>query len=214
MTVSKRGITLKLILFGLIMFLVCSATALFLRNKMNLPYDYGASLMARHSIFYMSGMLLKIYIGEIKELCIRYWLGFGVVWLVLATYWEFDHKPTFVTAPNMLVEMAYYYITAYVGILMMISICFRFVKQEGNGFILKMITSIGQKTLGIYAIHMSFLLQVAWDWVKQFQMNYWVSLCSVFLISVLGAVVLTSLFERGNIAPLLFLGKVRLNKKG
>ena len=208
---NPQLITKLLLIVGLFMFALFSVFALWLRKDSS--NDYGTALLARHSIFYMSDLITKIYSDKIIVFLKRNWLWLILLWLIMATFWELEHKPTFIQTPNLAVEMGYYYLTAFAGILMMMAVCIRFVKQEGSGNVVVMMASIGKMTLGIYAIHLSFLLRLVYEGVKHVGWDYKISMPLVFVVTTIGSTILTKIIERGNIASQLLLGKVNFNCK-
>lgn len=194
---------------GLLFFVTCSFLALWFRNNPDIQQDYGTTLMAQHSIFYFTGMISKVYSEKIIYIIKKYWFVFMFLWIILASFWEFGHKPSFIENPNLITEMSYYYLTAFAGIFMMFSLCFKLVNQDSNGIILSFLTYLGTITLGIYAIHLSFVIILVSDIISHLNLNYWISVFAVFFITSLCSIVLVKIIDRGVLAPQLLLGKIK-----
>lgn len=206
---SKKCQSVIILVAGFVLFSIFSILAIWIRNVKGMTSDYGTSLIAQHSIFYFVGMIISINIEIFKKVLCKKWFLFALVWLVLSSFWEFDHKPTFIDNPSLSVQMAYFYLTAFSGVLMMLSICLNFIKQDGDSAFLKFFTTIGSMTLGLYAIHLSFVMEVVCNWVNIIALDYWIKLCILFLLSTIISIVLVKIIELGNITPQLLLGKVR-----
>ena len=204
---TQKWQTIILLVSGLFLFFACSIVSIKLSNNEDINFDCGTPLIALHSVFYMSGLITKIYYERFIDLLKKSWMFLMIIWFLLASFWEFGHKPTFIANPNLIVRVAYYYITAFAGIFMMIAASLKFVKQERDDWLLKSITSLGTMTLGIYALHLSFIIGVVRDWVVLFEWNHELSVLTVFVLTTLGSVLLIKIVELGNLAPQLILGK-------
>ncbi len=186
-----------------------SVVAIYLRKVTGGREDYGTSLFARHTIYFFLGMMSRAYIDKIKTLLQRTWFIYVPIWFVLALFWRMGHSPSFISNPNIAINMLYYYVTGVMGILMTFSICLRFVTQETSNKMVGIVCYIGTITLGIYAIYISIVMGVVCEFFESWKINYLLTVLLSFICSMLICVILIKIIERFNILPQLLLGKVR-----
>ncbi|MCR5240769.1 MAG: acyltransferase family protein [Prevotella sp.] len=192
---------------GLAAFLLFTGLSVAIRNRTHQSYDYGTSLFAIHSVFFMAGMLTKLYMDTVTNWLGKCWPVATLLWLILAAFWKFDHRPTFIDHPHFAIEMAYYYATAFMGILMMMSIGFRFIRNDSQNYFVNAISNLGTKTLGVYAIHRSLLLTPATIVVANLHWNTSLSIALAFILLLSGSLLLMRLFEMTSLTSTLLLGK-------
>lgn len=191
------------------MFIVFSACAIYLRKVTGGREDYGTSLFARHTIYFFLGMMSRAYIVKIKTFLQRTWYIYIPIWFMLALFWRMGNSPSFINNPNIAINMVYYYLAGVMGIVMMFSICLRFVTQESDNIMVGVVTYLGTITLGLYAIYISIVMGVVCDYFESWNFNYSLTVFLSFICSMLICVILIKIIERFNILPQLLLGKVR-----
>ena len=198
-----------IVVVTLVLFFILSALSVYFKIELNGRKDYGVSLVARHSIFYCLGLFAKQYYDEIRPLLVKYRYLFVIIWFLMASFWEFHHKPTFISDPNLFIEMTYYYLTAIVGILMVFSYSIKHIRQNTKNTFVRAMSYIGTISLGLYAMHYSFMLGLVYRVIGAFELNYWIALILLSLLTTGFCIILTRIVEKGHLAPQLLLGKVK-----
>jgi hypothetical protein len=195
----------------LIGFTISSVFAIFFNNNYQIyqEIDFGTALFSKHIVYYLGGILTKIHWDKISTLLSNYVWVFIPVWFALATFFELQHKPTFIEKPNLFIETFYYYITGFSGILMTLSLTNKFVKQETNSLFVNAFSNLGTITLGLYAVHSAFLMKLVSTAIMPLNLNYWISLILVTFVSLFFSYLCVKILEKGNLLPQLFLGKIR-----
>ncbi|SFP02405.1 acyltransferase family protein [Prevotella sp. tf2-5] len=206
---GKKRLHILYIIGSIAVFIMFSAIAIYLRKVTGGRVDYGTSLFARHTIYFLLGMMSRAYIDKIKNLLLRTWYIYIPFWFVLALFWRMGNSPSFINNPNIAINMLYYYVTGVMGIVMMFSICLRFVTQESNNIMVGVVTYIGTITLGIYAIYISIVMRVVCEYFESWNINYSLTVLLSFICSMLICVLLIKIIEKLNVLPQLLLGKVR-----
>ena len=191
-------------------FSVSSILAIYFK-KNNMEADFGSPLFSKHCVYYLAGILTKLHWDRIRPLLLKVVWASIPLWFVLATFFGFEHRPTFIEHPNIFVETTYYYITGFVGIVMTLSLAIRYVKQETSNIFVNTFTYLGTITLGLYAVHSAFLMKLVSLVVLPFNLNYWFSLFIVTFISLLLSILVVKILEKGILSQQLLLGKTRIN---
>ncbi len=189
-------------------FCVSSILAVYFK-KNNIEADFGTPLFSKHCVYYLAGILTKLHWDKIRPLLLKVVWPSIPIWFVLATFFGFEHKPTFIEHPNIFVDTAYYYITGFAGIAMAFSLAIRFVKQESNNSFVNTFTYLGTITLGLYAVHSAFLMKLVSVVVLPFYLNYWLSLFLVTFASLLLSIWVVKILEKGILSQQILLGKIK-----
>lgn len=190
-------------------FSISSMLALYFKRH-NMEVDFGTPLFSKHCVYYVAGILTKMHWEKIQSFIFKLVWPSISVWFVLATFFGFEHRPTFIDNPNIIIEMAYYYITGFAGIIMSLSLAIKYVNQDTNNYFVGAFTYLGTKTLGLYAIHSAFLMKLVSMVVMPLNFNYWIALIIVTIASLFMSIIIVKILEKGILLPQLFLGKVRV----
>lgn len=105
--------------------------------------------------------------------------------------------------------MVYYYITAIAGILMVLSFSIKYIHQETKNVFIRCMSYCGTISLGLYAMHYSFMLRLVYRIIEPLGINYWLALLLLSLFTTIFCIILIRIIEKGVLAPQLLLGKVK-----
>ena len=195
----------------LIGFSVSSALAIYFKRH-GIEEDLGTPLFSKHCVFYVAGILTRMHWDKIRRILLKVvWVSIPV-WFILATFFGFEHRPTFIDNPNIVIDTAYYYITGFAGIITAMSLSIKFIDQGSSSVIVNTYTYLGTITLGLYAVHSAFLMKLVSMMILPLSLNYWISLIMVTVISLLLSILIVKILEKGSLSPQLFLGKMGFSK--
>jgi hypothetical protein len=128
--------------------------------------------------------------------------------LITGFFWD-NGGPSFRWWSNELFDYPYYYVTAFIGIFALFSICLKFIKQESSNIIVNHFIDVGKRTLGVYAIHLLVILPILNHLLKQFTWNYYIFMIILIILTIEISVMVEMILNKGRLTSQILLGKTR-----
>lgn len=194
--------TNRIVLFASVLFAYLFVNIVF-RGK------YGMWLFSLYIIFFYGGWELRRYYLKFSVVMRKYWWLFLSFFILLSLFWKFNHHPTFISAPNKIVSNLYNYLTGFMGSIALLSICSMKVGQGWNlnSFLIKRLISCGKMTLGLYAIHLSIIVNPVSEYVSTLGISSVPTVLLSFVITLIATFVVYQLLDN-NVITRLLIGKM------
>lgn len=165
--------------------------------------------------YYFAFYIIGYYCNKYNKLLItnNIWhlvLG-SLVWLLMASFWNMHHLPFFLQCipyvPETLLLYAYRFVTAFIGIYVVLNIGHRFLNTS-VAFNAR-IAHIGQISLGLYVVHLVLIIGLS-KWLAIVLSPYPLPIIIVisFTLTSCIAISIVEILLRSDITAKLLLGKV------
>lgn len=135
--------------------------------------------------------------------------GLGIVWFVLASFWNMEHVPCFLDGfpiiPHTVMHLGYRFMTSFVGILFFLPL-FRKLFNK-NSLFNNRLSKLGIVSMGIYTSHMlwgSFLNKYVGLCSNSILLNIAISFITISLLSIM----VVHFIKRNKLLSIILLGKI------
>lgn len=157
---------------------------------------------------------MGIFIGQhfagLKQIIQSYSLYSLIAFLILGFFFRWGESPAIGVNIGAFGRLVYDYLIAIVSIVAVMPIAYKICENRAYNIFTKSFTWLGQRTLGIYAIHGNIIV-LSTSFLSQYVNS---NVCAVlsFVITIALTIVLHVIFERGELAPQILLGQPRLKQ--
>ena len=171
----------------------------------------GIKSIANYYMYYCAGFWLKKYSNNMLPLLTKYSIVYLVLFVFGAFFWHGTETPTFMHPTNGVVSAVYRMVTAFLGIATTFGLAFKYVKQDNDGFCVKITNELGQHTLGLYAVQ-ALLITLFISLLSSISIPYAAYVAIIFISATISSYIVIKLLSLTKITSLLFLGINKFKK--
>lgn len=169
----------------------------------------GIEYVSYYFIFYTLGYYMHKY-ELLKQISITWTIVLALLWFALAQFWEAKETPIVLRwvsfVPSIVLQTGYRAVTATVAIFALFSA----VEKWGECKILSKFFTLGQISLGIYAVHMVIRFKMVDALVFLMpNINYWPLMITTFCLLLFISYCVVWLLGKWNITASWLLGKLK-----
>lgn len=172
----------------------------------------GLPLVEFYSIYYIAGAICNKHINKLCKYYIKAPFFLIIPFLILGYFYRFNDAPSFMGSESKMIQYVYSYVTGFLGTFVVLGLCLRFIHQDTNNILARIIIKLGKQTLGIYSIHWSGFLILFSCWSGAYIHNQQINCTIVFFSMLTICSMVTFLLEKGAITSQILLGKMRFLK--
>lgn len=166
----------------------------------------GFHLIAYYYIFYIIGQMLRKYSLPYKQLL---FIPLVLLWMFLAWSWEMHSLPDWFPAvkvlPESIIQFGYRCFTALIGICALIIAGESFLKDKD----FPALQYLGTISLGIYAVHVTFINEIAAIFNRFFCINNGWLIFITFASTLIITIPAVSILMRNRYTARFLLGKIK-----
>ena len=171
---------------------------------------FGFQFIAYYFMFYVFGY----YCNKYRNLLVSnkiVWLVLCMMWLVMGSFWNMHELPFFLKGipfvPSSLLQYAYRFATAFVAIYLIF--CVAPLMLDARTKANAKIAHIGQISLGIYVVHLTFIIQMS-PWVVSIFPNVPMTVVIIisFLLASIISITIVELLNKSKYTSRYLLGKL------
>lgn len=169
---------------------------------------FGFQFVAYYFVFYSLGFFLHKYEVQLIRKNIIFVTLLTIVWFILAWFWQMHSVPVFLSAlsmPNSILQYLYRFITAAIAVYVIIAISPMLLNKDSLWNI--PFKWLGQVSLGIYAIHLTFMGMIV-NSIRILELSPVSTILVAFLIGLSFSSMFVWVLKRSNITAKFMLGKI------